>query len=83
MASASTMSPTVFAVFLDTLAKAAFSRDKLGTIEMACGSNWFTFPQVNAIMSKLPFTQDKHDALRLLSARMTDLVCVYVRIWRV
>jgi hypothetical protein len=51
------MKDEVFKVFLETLAKASFSRDKMGTIEQASHSNHFTFPQTVAIISKLSFSK--------------------------
>lgn len=59
------MKDAVFSVFLETLSKAAFSRDKLGAIELAVASNRFSFAQAIAVLKKMAFAKGRRARLLL------------------
>jgi F0F1-type ATP synthase membrane subunit b/b' len=66
------MSPAEFATLRAAINREAFSNGKVGVLQTAAGSSYFTCAQAGVILDLFAFSNDKISALQIMAPRLVD-----------
>jgi Domain of unknown function (DUF4476) len=66
------MTDEAFTALLGQIGAAPFSSDRQRVVELAAGGNWFVVAEVDQIVRRLVFSEERMAALRALAPRILD-----------